>query len=119
MANRRQLFRSRVSNLGWFAAYIVYLGVGGWALANARSAVVAELSRPEAIDEWRNWKAETKKMSERPGSTYRRPVKSDEPPALVLLRDHFGAIQATSWAIATFLFAFGWLLVKSRRRANG
>lgn len=71
-----------------------------------RRRVVDRLSQPEAIAQWRAWRAETERQSELPGPVQRRAVVSDEPPALVLLRDRFGVIVATSVLIGTFLFAF-------------
>jgi hypothetical protein len=42
----------------------------------------------------------------------RRAVQSREPPALVLLRDHFGAVLGTSLLVAGVLFGFLTLTVR-------
>jgi hypothetical protein len=76
--------------------------VGG--LAYARSRVLDELGRPEAIAEWRQWKEATRQTGGAPVT--RRVPTTDEPPALVLFRDHFAAIIVTSVAIASFMVAF-------------
>ena len=72
----------------------------------ARQAVVTRFGSPEALAEWRQWKAETERMRQEGGPVQRCAVTSDEPPALVLMRGSFGPILAGSVAIGSFLFAF-------------
>jgi hypothetical protein len=97
-----------------FTSYLVSLAVGWYALEHARQAIISELIRPENIQQWQADKLELNRLSQAGGGVQRRPVKSDEPPALILLRDHFRGIAATAWAIVTFLFAFGYLLGRGR-----
>ena len=67
---------------------------------------MANFGSPQALAEWRQWKTETERMRDEGSAGQRRAVKSDEPPALVLMRDSFAAILAGSIAIGSFLFAF-------------
>jgi hypothetical protein len=87
-----------------FAVYFVVIVSVLGGLAYARSRVLDELGRPEAIAEWRQWKEATRQTGDAPVT--RRVPTTDEPPALVLFRDHFAAIIVTSVAIATFMVAF-------------
>jgi hypothetical protein len=90
----------------WVASYVLTIAALVAGMCLARQAVMASFGSPEALAQWRQWKAETERMSHEPGPVKRRAVTSDEPPALVLMRDSFGAILAGSVAIGSFLFAF-------------
>jgi hypothetical protein len=92
------------SRLAWLLAYLAAMSAVVAALVVARGRVVASLDTPEAREQWQRWKDETRRQSD--GPIQRRPVRSDEPPALILLRDRFGVIVATSVVICSFLFAF-------------
>jgi hypothetical protein len=100
----------------WLAAYAILMAALAVTLLYARRQVVAQLSSPKALADWQTWKAETERQAQQPGASARRPVRSDEPPALVLLRDHFAPIMAMSLTVATFLFGFMMLVVRGVRR---
>jgi hypothetical protein len=102
----------------WLAAYVLVMAALAAALVYARRQVVAQLSSPKALADWQAWKAETERQAKQPGASARRPVRSDEPPALVLLRDHFAPILAMSLTVATFLFGFMMLVVRGAGRAS-
>lgn len=102
----------------WLAAYLATMGSLAAGLAYVRRQAVAELSTPRARAEWQAWKAETERQAQRPGPPARRAVRSDEPPALVLLRDHFAPILAMSLTVATFLFGFLALILQGVLRGS-
>ncbi|MGH7193868.1 MAG: hypothetical protein ACREJM_10090 [Candidatus Saccharimonadales bacterium] len=87
---------------GWL---VVMTGIAA-SLGLLRTSMVARLSRPESLARWREWRAETERQNQSPGPVQRRTAAGDEPPALVLLRDHFAVIVATSMLVGSFLFAF-------------
>jgi hypothetical protein len=89
-----------------FAIYLVAMALMLWGLKVARQRVIDSLGSPEALAEWRAFAAETRKDPAPGQAVERRAVKSDEPPALVLMRDHFTAIAATSLLIGSFVYAF-------------
>lgn len=84
-----------------------------------RRRVVDDLSRPEKIAQWRAWRAETERQAPSSGPVRRRAAKGDEPPALVLLRDHFGAIAVTSVLMGSFLFGFLAFIIHGLVRGRG
>jgi hypothetical protein len=43
-------------------------------------------------------------------------VQSDEPPTLVLLRDHFGVVVAMSLTVASCLFGFLMLVIRGAKK---
>lgn len=90
----------------WLVAWLMVMAAIVASLWLVRRRMVERLSRPESLAQWRQWRAETERQRQSPGPVRRRTANSDEPPALVLLRDHFGAIVATSVLMGTFLFAF-------------
>lgn len=95
------------ANLCWLVAYAAAMTVLVTALTVARRRIVAKLDTPEARQQWQVWKEHTlRQQKESGGAVQRRPIRSDEPPALILLRDRFPAIVASSVLIGSFLFAF-------------
>ncbi len=90
----------------WLIAYVIVVATVLAALRYGREMVVTRLGDPESVAAWQQWAEETRRPVEPGEPVERRPVKSDEPPALVLMRDHFGSVQAVSLVIGTFLFCF-------------
>lgn len=89
----------------WLAVYATLMALTVWGLAWSRQRVLLRFGTPDAVAEWRRWAAETRQPD--PGQPVaRRPVKADEPPSLVLMRDHFTAILAVSLVVASMVFAF-------------
>lgn len=86
--------------------YLLTVAALVWGLIQARRHVIATLGTPEAKAEWQIWKAETERQAKEPGPVRRKPVKSDEPPLLILLRDHFAGVALGVATITSFLYAF-------------
>ena len=101
-----------------FAIYLVVMFLMVWGLRFARQRVIDSLGSPEALAQWRAFAEETRKEPAPGQAVQRRPVKSDEPPALVLMRDHFMAIAVTSLLIGSFVYAFLAFLVLGSWRAK-
>ena len=105
-----------VGYLPWLVAYVALMVAIGAALVYARRQVIAQLDTPEARAQWHAWKTETEKQAESPGPVARRKVHSDEPPALVLLRDHFTTIMAMSLTVASCFVVFLMMVVRGTRK---
>jgi hypothetical protein len=73
-------------------------------MARIRAGTIAELSTPAEQAHWQKWKADAARQDGTTGPVARREPKSDEPPTLVLLRDHYAVIVAASLTFYTFLF---------------
>lgn len=112
--------RLRTHHLLWLAAWLAVVAAIVVPLSVMRGRMVERLSRPEAMAEWRTWRAETERRREASGPVERRAAAGDEPPSLVLLRDHFVPIVATSVLMGSFLFAFLAFVARgiSRERAK-
>lgn len=95
----------------WLAAYVLLAAAVIGGMLWVRQSVFATYSSPESIADWRAWKSEVEHQQTNPGPVQRRIPKSDEPPALVLMRDYFavsliGAAFFTSllyWILAWFI----------------
>ena len=99
------------NHLLWLAAYLVFAAALLAALVHLRRSAMAELDNPRARRQWQQWRDETRRQSEAAGPVQRRAVKTDEPPGLILLREHFPLIVITTLLIGSFVFVFlMWLL---------
>jgi hypothetical protein len=73
-------------------------------MARIRASTIAELSTPAEQAHWQKWKTDAARQDGTTGPVARREPKSDEPPTLVLLRDHYAVIVVASLTFYTFLF---------------
>jgi hypothetical protein len=92
----------------WLAALAV-MAVGLWSL---RESVLRSFATPESQQEWDEWRDAVASGNANMGSVQRKTPKSDEPPTLVLLRDHFAACLVGLWLITSVLYATLALLVR-------
>lgn len=94
----------RPEALAWLLAYVVLLTlVIGGAFYGRRQALTI-YGTPSEQRHWDQWRGDAKKMAEQPGPVKRREPKSTEPPALVLMRDHFGVCLALAALLSSVLF---------------
>jgi hypothetical protein len=89
--------------VGWVLLYLVVMGAITFALFQAREATIASLDTPQARADWQQWKHDAQEKAER---QERAAVKSNDPPGLILMRDHFAGILGGTLVIATFLYIF-------------
>ena len=105
------------STILWFVAWLATLAVVVWMLTLARQRVIATLGSPEAQADWQRWREEEAARQADPGAPVRRRMpKSLEPPALVLMRDHFPAIVAMSLLVTSVCFGFAVLTFRGYGR---
>jgi hypothetical protein len=105
-SNRRKLWFTGLI-VGYVALLVTVVGSMLW----ERHAVLSELSTAESKADWESWRSDVRHEQTNPGPVERRIPKSDEPPALVLMRDYFtvsmfGATFFTSilyWIMAWFI----------------
>jgi hypothetical protein len=76
-----------------------------------RRMALEQLSTPEAKAEWEAWRQSEPNIKD-VGGVKRRPPTSTEPPALVLLRDHFGVMLFGALFFSSLLFAALMLAVR-------
>lgn len=88
----------------WLVAYAVLLAAVVGAMVRVRSDVAKVFGTQAAQAEWNTWRADAKQLSDGAGPVKRRVPKSVEPPALVLMRDHFAVCLGLALLLSTVLF---------------
>jgi hypothetical protein len=94
----------RKANWLWLAAYLVMVAAVVIATLAARRATLRELGTPAAKAQWQAWRQAD---PNRPGAgpVERRAPSYDEPPALILLRDHFAVMMGGAVLFSSLVFA--------------
>jgi hypothetical protein len=99
--------RRRGPRWPWLVAYLLLMAAIVLALWQTRRSVLSGLDDEAGREQWREWKRqEQARALAKKSPVERRPPTTDEPPAVILLRDHFAAIVAGCLAAGTVLFAF-------------
>ncbi len=83
-----------------------------WLLFLVRANTLASLDSEQAQQAWLKWKQNEADQSESGTEPVRRKVpKSDEPPALLLMRDRFAPLLAGALVTWSFFFGFSALVL--------
>ncbi len=93
------------ANLIWLAVYLLTMGaiVGG--LVYARESSLAKFASPEAQADWETFRAEMQRLSkDQTAPVARRPPEAEQPPTMLLLRDHFVSCVLISLLLSSALF---------------
>lgn len=77
-------------------------------MARVRTWAIEEMATPAGRRQWNAWREAARQQAEQAGPVRRRVPTSDEPPVVVLLRDHFATSAA---ATAAFLSILVWLTI--------
>ncbi|NIP85973.1 MAG: hypothetical protein GTO03_10580 [Planctomycetales bacterium] len=85
--------------------YVAVIAATVLLLGRLRESQITRLSQPNAQEAWRDWRAAAAAEEAGKGPVQRRVPQSVEPPALVLLRDHFGVVVAATIIFGTLLGA--------------
>jgi len=90
-------------HLVWGVVYacLMIVLIGG--LLYQREVTLREMSTPEAVARWQTWR-EAEPNQTTTGPVRRRVPLATEPPALVLMRDHFPVVFVGSVLFSTLLF---------------
>jgi hypothetical protein len=86
----------------WLAAYLGWMTLVVVFLLQFRQQQIAEFGTAKSQQDWQTWRNDP--LHESAGPIQRRPPKSAEPPALVLLRDHFAVVMAAAIVFGTALY---------------
>jgi hypothetical protein len=105
-------------SLLWVAAYIAWMAALAGGMMYARRQAIALYGSPAAQSEWDTWRADAQKLAAGAGPVRRRAPRSAEPPALVLMRDHFGVCLSLVLVLNSVLFATLVLLVRGALRGT-
>jgi hypothetical protein len=76
----------------------------------ARQQAISAFATPQAQEQWNDWRAAATQQADQ-GPVRRRTPKSEEPPSLVLLRDHFPVVITATVVFTGALYAmFAYLI---------
>jgi hypothetical protein len=70
----------------------------------ARQQAISAFATPRAQQQWNDWRAAATQQADQ-GPVQRRRPKSEEPPSLVLLRDHFPIVITATVVFTSALYA--------------
>ena len=104
MKTPRSAFNPFQFSLAWLLAYITVMALLLGGLMYGRSQALATYGTADAQTEWDAWRKDAKQMAAGSGPVKRREPKSAQPPALVLMRDHFAACAGVAVLLSTVLF---------------
>ena len=94
------------------AAYLLLIGAVVGGVFFARQQALATYGTADAQAEWDAWREDAKRLADESGPVKRRVPKSAAPPALVLMRDHFGVCLMIAVVLSTVLFGTFMLMVR-------
>ncbi len=96
--------------------YVAVAAVASYWLWSARQNAIENLGNKHAVQQWQQFNQEMAQEQQRGSPVARKLSPSDEPPSLVLLRDHFGGILLSLLVILAFLYAFVAFLIEGVAR---
>jgi hypothetical protein len=98
--------------LPWLFAYLVVLAGVVIATLKTRDWAIEQFGTLKSLAEWQTWRDEVQRQQDRPGPVQRRVPKSKEPPALVMMRDHFVVSLCGAVLFSTTLYwVFAWFVM--------
>ena len=110
------MFRS--PRIPLFLGYVIMIGLLGWGLLRAQNWATASLSDAVARGDWQRFRDDVVKMNS-DSPVRRRIPKSKEPPALVLMRDHFTVCAVISVVLSSALYGtFALFVIGSLNRPH-
>jgi hypothetical protein len=92
----------------WIVGYFALVGAVVGTMMWLRQSAVPEWSSSQSISDWQQWRSDVQSQQNKRASVKREVPKSQEPPALVLMRDFFGVMLAGALLFTSMLY---WILV--------
>lgn len=100
-------------------AYALVVAATTLGMNFARGRTLASFDNTAAKAEWDQWREETKRQAANPsGPVKRREAKAQEPPLLILMRDHFPAAVGTTLLAVTIFYWFFALTIRGSMRTQ-
>jgi hypothetical protein len=85
--------------------YLLCMAAVAYGMFTARRSAIRNYGSATAADQWETWRVEAASQSGGEGPVVRRPPKSEKPPALMLMTEHFGTCLALSLLLTSILYA--------------
>jgi hypothetical protein len=103
--------RLPIADLLWLALLLAMLAAVAGGMFHVRDSVL-QSAGAESQQNWEAWREAVKEGQGDEGPVQRRVPKSGEPPALVLLRDHFAVCLTIALVLSSVLFGTFVLFVR-------
>lgn len=103
--------RLSFADLLWLVLWMALLAAVAAAMFYVRQAVLRSAGA-EAQQNWQQWRESVKDGQGKDGPVQRRVPRSSEPPAIVLLRDHFLVCLVIALVLSSVLFGTFVLFVR-------
>jgi hypothetical protein len=95
--------RLSIADLLWLTLLLAMLAAVAGGMFHVRDSVL-QSADAESQQDWEKWREAVKEGQDDKGPVQRRVPKSQEPPALVLLRDHFAVCLTIALVLSLVLF---------------
>jgi hypothetical protein len=95
--------RFSIADLLWLTVLIAMLAAVAGGMFRVRDSVLRSADT-ESQEDWDEWREAVQEEQGDPGPVQRRVPRSEEPPALVLLRDHFAVCLTIALVLSAVLF---------------
>ena len=105
--------------VGWLLAYVAVIALVVAGVFYGRHVALVVYGTAEAQTAWEAWRAGAQQLAEASGPVKRRVPKSVQPPALVLMRDHFAVCLGGAIVLSTVLFGTFMLLARGAMQTAG
>jgi hypothetical protein len=101
----------------WMIGFAVLVVAVVAAMFETRDWALAQLSTPESVADWQAWREDVRQQQGQSGPVQRRVPKSSEPPALVIMRDHFAVSLFAAVLFSTLLYwVMAWFVMGIKER---
>jgi len=106
-------------SLPWLLAYLVVIVLVASGVVYGRRQALEVYGSATAQAEWDKWREDAKQMAEQPSPVKRRIPGSAEPPAVVLMRDHFAVCLVLAIVLSSVLFGTFMMLARGALSTAG
>ena len=96
-------------SLGLYIACMAAVVMG---LITAKGCAIGRYGTAVADDDWQQWREAASKDAEGDGPVRRRVPKSDDPPLLVLLTEHFWVLLVSSLVFGSVLYFLAYFFIQ-------
>jgi hypothetical protein len=107
-----------IADLLWLTLLVALLAAVAGAMFRIRN-IVLQSAGAESQQNWDEWREAVQEGQNQEGPVQRRIPKSAEPPAIVLLRDHFGVCLVIALVLSSVLFGTFVLFVRGVMNSPG
>ena len=92
--------------------YLACMAAVAYGMMLARQSTIRNYGSQIAATDWQEWRSVAMEQSQGDGPVVRRPPKSEQPPALMLMTQHFATCLTLSLLLTSILYATLTMMVR-------